>query len=99
MKKGVAVLLILLSVSAIGGVIFLYLRSVKKEKLQSMDTEELISGIINNPKSGQTPESAATMIGFEKNYPIAWYDALDAKKASFTYNGKMYNSYGGRAIA
>lgn len=79
----IAALVILL-----GGGYFLYTRVQANKKTDDVDT------IINAGNS----TNKMVLETFQPEFIKAWADATKSKVASFVFNGKNYNTVGGKAI-
>lgn len=83
--------ILLLAIAAIaGGAYYIYSKKDKEPKTQ----KELASYIIENGCYAKTLEELLT---FEEAFIIQWQRACAAKKPTFSYAGKIYNTKGGRA--
>lgn len=77
------------------GVVILYLYSKRKKKASA--SEPTKADYANMIISSGNSTSFAALMNFDEDYIKAWATAIKAGQPSFVYNGKTYNTKGGKA--
>ena len=86
-KKYIWIALVILGVGGYYGY-KLYKKPVELTKEQSVDL------IVEKGKAS----NRETLLTFEEGYVKAWANGILQNKDTFTYNGKSYNTQGGKAV-
>ena len=90
--KNKTYILVAMAILGVGGY-FIY-KEYKKRKTSTLTFEESLDIIVNS-KNASNRETLST---FDKPYVIAWANGVLAKSKTFSYNGKEYNTQGGKSV-
>lgn len=91
--KGVIVAIVVLGVGYAAYKIFLKKKTVPAQP--PVSKTGMVSFIIQNNYSGGTPPE---LMAFGDDFITAWYAAAKAMQSTFSYNGRSYNTSGGKAV-
>lgn len=68
---------------------------ITRPKSTKVSKSAMVAYLIQNNYFGSTPDVLMT---FGDDFVAAWYAAAKAMQSTFSYNGKSYNTGGGKAV-